>query len=188
MLNQFLYNTDDGIYTSSVTHQRAFGQGRSLFMMDRARVSHKVLKADYEIDYVVVPCPKYDKDQEKYITVMGNPFTLYAIRKDAQDPTAASAFIECMASEGYRQITPAVFELQLKTRYVNDPISGQMYDIIRSNLTYDLGRIFTYPLGGSQSTFKNAIKNNTANYATSAKMSANLFAKKLPDIMSVYTN
>lgn len=156
-LNQFLYTTDDGIYTSSVTHQRAFGQGRSLFMMDRARVSHKVLKAEYEVEYVVVPCPKYDKDQEKYITVMGNPFTLYAIRKDARNPEAASAFIECMASEGYRQITPAVFELQLKTRYVNDPISSQMYDIIRSNLTFDLGRLFNYPLGGSQRDRKSVV-------------------------------
>ena len=187
-LNQFLYNTDDGIYTSKVTHQRAFGMGRCLFMMDRARVSHKVLKAEYEVDYVVVPCPKYDKDQEKYITVMGNPFTLYAIRKDATNPKAASAFIECMASEGYRQVTPAVFELQLKTRYVNDPISGQMYDIIRSNLTYDLGRIFDKPLGGTQSVFKNAIKNNNPNYAASAKQSSRLFETKIQALMNVFSN
>lgn len=187
-LNQFLYNTDDGIYTSKVTHQRAFGMGRCLFMMDRARVSHKVLKAEYEVDYVVVPCPKYDKDQEKYITVMGNPFTLYAIRKDATNPKAASAFIECMASEGYRQVTPAVFELQLKTRYVNDPISGQMYDIIRSNLTYDLGRIFDKPLGGTQSVFKNAIKNNNPNYAASAKQSSRIFETKIQALMNVFSN
>ncbi len=147
-----------GIYTDSVTHQHAFGQGRALFMQERARVSHKILKADYgETKFVILPCPKYDKDQEDYITVMGNPFTLYAISLDIADPKMASAFIECFASEGYRQVTPAVFELSLKARYVDDPISGQMYDIIRANLTYDVGRIFSGALIG-QGAFRDAVK------------------------------
>lgn len=184
-LNSLLWDTDDGIYTSKVYHQRAFGEGRVLFLMDRARVSHKVLKAEYEVDYLVVPCPKYDKDQENYVTVMGNPFTLYAIRKDASDPELASAFIECMASEGYRQITPAVFELQLKTRYVDDPVSSQMYDIIRSNLTYDLGRIFCNPLIG-QDTFRNAIKNNNPNWSTYANTAVKLLKNKIPALMEIY--
>lgn len=185
MLNKFLWDTDDGMYTSKVTHQRAFGQGRSLFMMDRARVSHKVLKAEYEVDYVILPCPKYDADQEKYITVMGNPFTLYAIRADAESPENASAFIECMASEGYRQITPAVFELQLKTRYVDDPVSSQMYDLIRENLTFDLGRIFSDSLIG-QSNFRNAIKNNSRNWSTAATIATKLLKTKINELMKIF--
>lgn len=186
MLNQFMYNTDDGIYTSKVYHQHSFGNGRALFMTDRARVSHKILKASYEVDYLVLPCPKYDVDQEKYITVMGNPFTLYAIRTDAQNREASAAFIECMASEGYRQITPAVFELQLKTRYVNDPVSGQMYDLIRSNLTFDLGRIYSKVLGGTQDTFKDSIATNDANYLRKANIAKNVFTQKLKELMKVY--
>ncbi len=159
-------NSEYGIYTldskgdSVVYHQRAFGQGRSLFMMDRARVSHRTLAADYgETKFVILPCPKYDVDQEKYITVMGNPFTLYAIAADIADPAMASAFIECFASEGYRKVTPAVFELSLKTRYVDDPVSGRMYDIIRANITYDIGRIFSSDLIG-QGTFRTAVQKN----------------------------
>ncbi len=185
MLNKLLWDTDDGIYTSSVVHQAAFGQGRSLFMMDRARVSHKVLKADYDVDYLIVPCPKYDKDEEKYITVMGNPFTLYAIRKDAVNVEAAAAFIECMASEGYRQVTPTVFELQLKTRYVDDPVSGQMYDLIRSNLTYDLGRLYSNNLVG-QKTFRGPISSNSNSWATTAKNTVKLLKSKIKDIQAVY--
>ena len=159
-LKGLLVDSNDGIYTSSVTHQTAFGQGRSLFMMERARVSHKVLAANYgETEFVILPCPKYDKEQENYITVMGNPFTLYAIASDIQEPSRASAVIECFASEGYRIVTPAVFELSLKTRYVDDPISGQMYDIIRENITYDIGRIFSNALIG-QGDWRNAVASN----------------------------
>ncbi len=177
MLCEFL-DGEFGIYTAKVTHQKAFGQGRSLFMMDRARVSHKVIAQNYgDTKFVILPCPKYDKDQEKYITVMGNPFTLYAIASDVADPAMASAFIECFASEGYRKVTPAVFELSLKTRYVDDPISGNMYDIIRSNITYDVGRIFSDSLI-KQSTFRDAVKNG-APWGSTAKMAAKGLDKTL---------
>ena len=55
-----------------------------------------------------------------------------------------------------RKVTPAVFELSLKTKYVDDPTSGEMYDIIRESLTYDLGRIFSNDLIG-QGDFRSAI-------------------------------
>ena len=169
-LTEFL-DGEFGIYTSSVKHQHAFGEGRALFMMERARVSHKVLAQNYgDTQFVILPCPKYDKDQENYITVMGNPFTLYAIAADIADAKMASAFIECFASEGYRTVTPAVFELSLKTRYVDDPTSALMYDLVRENITYDIGRIFSDDLIG-QATFRNALAGNQ-NWASVAKTAA----------------
>jgi hypothetical protein len=127
-------------------------------MLERARVSHKILASSYgDCEFVILPCPKYDKDQKDYITVMGNPFTLYAIASDIAKPDMASAVIECFASEGYRIVTPAVFELSLKTRYVDDPISSEMYDIIRANITYDIGRLFSGSLIG-QGDWRTAVK------------------------------
>ena len=162
MLCSLFYSSDDGMYASSgggPAHQNAFGQGRLLFMTDRARVSHyRLAPLDFD-DFLIVPCPKYDKDQERFYTTMGNPFTLYAIPADTDNPKMASAFIECFASEGYRIVTPAVFELSLKTRYVDDPVSASMYDIVRANIVYDIGRLFSTDLIG-QSTFRNALANN----------------------------
>ena len=181
MLTEFLHNGEYGIYTKDVTHQNAFGQGRSLFMIERARVSHWVLAEKYgDTKFVILPCPKYDKDQENYITVMGNPFTLYAIPADIEDPSMASAFIECYASEGYRQVTPAVFELSLKTRYVNDSLSGNMYDLIRANITYDVGRLFSGDLIG-QGTFRNAVANGQA-WGSVAKQAAKGLTKTLKNL------
>ena len=184
MLTTFL-ESEYGIYTvneknkAAVYHQAAFGQGRSLFMMDRARVSHKTLATSYgDTKFAILPCPKYDKDQEKYITVMGNPFTLYGIAADIENPAMASAFIECFASEGYRKVTPAVFELSLKTRYVDDPVSANMYDIIRANITYDIGRIFSESLI-KQSTFRDAIQKGYS-WGSVASAAARGLGKSLP--------
>lgn len=165
---QALYSSLDGIYTSSVKHQKAFRDGRLLFCTDRCRVSHKVLAENADCHYLVVPCPKYDKDQERYYTVMGNPFTMYGIISDTPKKAECSAFIECMASEGYRNITPAVFELSLKTKYVNDPTSARMYDIVRENLVYDIGRLFSTDLIG-QGTFRNSLSSGSNNWAAQHK-------------------
>ena len=40
--------------------------------------------------------------QENYATLLGNPFSLYAIPKDSVTPDMAGAVLECMASESYR--------------------------------------------------------------------------------------
>ena len=186
MLND-LFTSEYAIYTDAVHHQTAFGQGRALFMTDRCRTSHKRLAAEFDFDdFLIVPCPKYDKDQENYITVMGNPFTLYAIAADIEDPKMASAFIECFASEGYRQVTPAVFELSLKTRYVDDPVSALMYDIVRANITYDIGRIFSDDLIG-QSTFRNAIAGGQA-WGAVAKQAAKGLTKTLKTLNAALNN
>ena len=108
---------------------------------------------------------------------MGNPFTLYGIAADIANPKMASAFIECFASEGYRQVTPAVFEISLKTRYVADSLSGIMYDMIRENITYDIGRIFSSDLIG-QSTFRNAVSGQQ-NWGSVAKQAAKAITRAL---------
>ena len=183
MLCELFYNSNYGIYTDATYHQTAFGQGRSLFMTDRCRTSHKRLAAEFDFsDFLIVPCPKYDKDMEKYITVMGNPFTLYAISADIADPKMASAFIECFASEGFRTVTPTVFELSLKTRYVDDPVSARMYDLVKANITYDIGRIFSDDLIG-QATFRNALAGNQV-WGSVAKTAATGLKKSLAKLNS----
>ena len=108
---------------------------------------------------------------------MGNPFTLYAIAADIADAKMASAFIECFASEGYRQVTPAVFEISLKTRYVSDSLSGYMYDLIRANITYDVGRLFSGNLIG-QGNFRDAIAGGQV-WGTVAKQSSTALKRAL---------
>lgn len=179
MLSELFKSESAILNSNNSAHQKAFGQGRSLFITERARLSHKVLFPDYGFsDFVILPCPKYDKEQENYITVMANPFTLYGIPADISDPEMASAFIECFASEGYRHVTPAVFEISLKTRYVMDSVSASMYDIIRENVTYDIGRLFSADLI-DLSSFRNAITNSTP-WTSAAKAASKQLQAKLP--------
>ncbi|MBO5702035.1 MAG: extracellular solute-binding protein [Clostridia bacterium] len=128
-----------------------FNEGNCAFRLDRVYVADNVYhngalrNADFE--YGILPVPLYDENQEDYITVVGNPFTLWCVMQNAKDPTMSSAVIECMASEGYRKTSPMIFENNMKYRYTPDNAGkgdgARMFDIVRQSIAFDLGRIFS---------------------------------------------
>ncbi|MBQ3125774.1 MAG: hypothetical protein IJC15_01775 [Clostridia bacterium] len=183
-MNSKFWDTDDSINTSSVKHQKAFAEKRILFCIDRARCSMKVFSST-DVQYGIVPSPKYDAAQESYVTVMGNPFSLYCLPIDCRAPEMLAAVMECYASESYRQVTPALFEITLKVKYSDDAVSAEMYDLIRENLTFDIGRIFSDSLIG-QGDFRNALKNNQNAWASVTKVRLKQFETKLKALQKAF--
>lgn len=190
MLTNAMYNTNDVIYGSSQgKHQAEFNAGNLLFATDRCRIS--ITKFDNEdLNFAIVPFPKYDSAQERFVTIIGNPFSLYGIPIDAKEDELEmlSAYLEVYASESYRNVTPELFEVSLKYKYSDDENAAEMYDLIRSNLSFDLGRIFSSVLVG-QGNFRNAIEKNTANqWASQCKAIKKQMPKKLETLISAYGN
>ena len=145
-LGQWL--TTDSCYfdESSGNYQKPFVNGTALFCQNRVYMADAQNGSGLNAvtwKYGILPTPKYNEDQENYITVMGNPFTLYGIGNGCDDPSRATAVIECWASEAYRRTTPAIFEVNMKLRYAKDDVDSQMFDILRATCCYDLGRIFS---------------------------------------------
>ena len=105
--------------------------------------------------------PKYDTDQEGYSTCLGFPYTLYAISAGSSHAEAAAYLLEALASEGYRTVTPALFEVSMKVRYVDDPTAARMFDIVRDSVSFDVGRIFTSSLSNYPfKIFRDSLTNN----------------------------
>lgn len=121
-------------------------------------------------EYGIVPNPKFDENQDGYYTIIGNPFTLFGIMKDASDDTQTmcSAVLECWGSEAYRNTTPAVFEICMKLKYSATETESEMYDVVRGSVVFDLGRIFAEDL--SRMSEKPSIAMTTgASWATMSK-------------------
>lgn len=137
-----------------------FHDGRSLFYVDRASYASTQL-GDTDMPFGVIPMPKYDTDQEEYSTCLGFPYTLYAISAGSQHAEAAAYLLEALASEAYRTVTPALFEVSMKVRYVDDPTAARMFDIIRASVSFDVGRIYTSSLENiTYNLFRNSVDNN----------------------------
>ena len=103
----------------------------------------KKIKADIKCTYSLIPMPKYeynDIEQKNYKTAVGFPHTMYSVPINAIDVDLASVVLECLASESYRQLRPALYET-LRYQNANEAIDVEMFDLIVDGITFDLGRI-----------------------------------------------
>ncbi len=186
-LNTFLYDGNDGIMITSSQTYKYFAEELSLFWMDRARQAITGLQNYESLQFGIVPIPKCADNQEDYACVMGNPFTLYGIPTDIRDLDRSTAVMECMASESYRNVTPALFETAMKIKYSPDEVSSQMFDIARSSVVFDLGRIFYSVLSGiPASSWENAVYGNAASWTSIAKAQERVFAGCIDNLLKAF--
>ena len=167
-------------YLDSNNYANIFIDGRSLLVMARHHdIASKIADAGFK--YGIVPMPKYDKEQEKHITCVGNPVSLYSIYTLSKDANRAAAVLECWASEAYRTTTPAVFETTFKLRLSESSTESRMYDLIRSGVTFDLCRFFNKQLSSMGSEWYKCAT-TAGNWASTSERLLKAIPAKLQDI------
>ncbi|MBP3292180.1 MAG: hypothetical protein J6N32_00350 [Clostridia bacterium] len=175
------WETSNDVYVGG-DYEIPFTEGRSVFTINRAHYASKALR-DSELSYGIVPVPKYDEAQADYRTVMGNPVTLYSISVSTPYKDICAAVLECMASNGYRLTTPAIFENNMKAKYSTDNINAQMYDIVRESVSFELGRFMNKYLSNITDIFFAALVKNDANWGSTAAKYSKPLAKQMDKVV-----
>ena len=143
-------------------------------------------------DYGILPLPKYNEEQEMYHTIPQDSFNMIHVMGDVEDPAMVTAALELMCAESYKTITPELFNVMLKYRYMRDDASGQMLDHLRAGLRMDFAVINTRSLQGVGQWFRsqvNGSKDNAANSAASSlKAQTKLWEKALEKLIKTYEN
>ena len=168
-VGNFLKNS--GVYHGDDKESRSvFFNEHSIFHLDRVLIVAGQDNTDtgkVEFEYGIVPVPKYDLSQSTYKTNLGNSFSLYAINSNSKKASVAATTLEAMASENYRSVTPAVFEVAMKVRYSSDAQSSRMYDILRSTVSFDMGRLCSAHFSNhTTKTFRNSALDNPTGFLT----------------------
>lgn len=132
-------------------------------------------------DYGIIPVPKLDEAQDGYqtyvhdqFTALGIPATVTADRLDM-----IGAFLECAAAESYRSVIPEYFEIALKNRYVSDPESGRMLDMIYENIYIDAGVLYTKSLSSVHQKLRTFVKAKSNTVSSTFKALARTIPKQL---------
>lgn len=128
-----------------------FNQNQTLFRTSVAAGLKSMRES--EIDFGVVPFPKYDSNVKEYYSMVAGNSSIMIIGKDNSDPYITGIVTEAMAAYGHDIVLPTYYERQLKSRYARDEVMPQMLDIIFTNRIYDLGMF--YDLGLSSLMQKN---------------------------------
>lgn len=191
-LGNYFTSTKDVRSVGSTSVRTVFFEKRSIFTMDRVFIvagkDNGGTTDKIEFEYGILPNAKYSTDQENFCTNMGNPFTMYAISIGAPDAGSCAAVLECLASESYRRVTPLVFETAMKVKYASDEKSSEMYDILRSTVSFDLGRLYSNQIGDVYKTMRTQVQSNSKTFASAFKGISKTMEAGIAKISAAYFN
>lgn len=138
-----LLHTNPGAYVGNSIHPSyadAMKNGNAVFQVCVASDVISTLSAS-EINYGILPMPKYTKEQKDYYTCLSMVYSMFSIPTAANNPDQCGAVLEALAHDGYANLTPFIFEESLKSRYSKRPEDAEMFDILRGGVVYEPGRI-----------------------------------------------
>ncbi|MBO7376693.1 MAG: hypothetical protein J6V01_06265 [Clostridia bacterium] len=145
--------------TSKDSSSAAFAEGRAVFTVDRVYLPTFGVMKSSSVKYGILPVPKYDTEQENYVTCMAFPYTIYSIASQSENKEAAAATLQVLGYNGYDLVTPALFYETMQLRYSDESNDSIMYDYIRNGVYIDIGRIFSTPLNNTTySLWRDAVK------------------------------
>ncbi len=137
----------------------AFGNKRSLFCGSAFSALKKLRKYDVDSIYGIVPLPKASVEQDKYYTPASVSMAYgICIPINVPDPEFSAYMIELVACGGKNYLTPAYYEVALKSRAAKDDGSEAMLDLIFGNVVYDLGSMYNF---GNIDIFGELMKNDS---------------------------
>ncbi|MGN1346522.1 MAG: hypothetical protein ACI4V1_07030, partial [Eubacteriales bacterium] len=110
------------------------------------------------VDFGILPYPKMDETQERYYTTVLENVTAMGILTTTKDLEMSGIVMEAMAAYGNKEISPAYYEVALKSKYARDEESAEMLNIIKASTWYDFGYINSTSLGGINSFFQTVVE------------------------------
>lgn len=111
-----------------------FTQDRALFIYHRMDYCEDTAMREME-KYGIAPAPKYNEDQEKYLTAA--PADVACMPLVIRDGKMSAVILDALNLESYLETTPAYYEVALKRKYTRDNDSVEMLDLIYDSLFCD---------------------------------------------------
>jgi len=138
---------------------------------------------DMKDPYGVLPLPKYDENQDAYYTLPHNAFSMMVIPADAVHADAAAAALEALCEESWRTVTPAYYEVALKSKYFHDDESAQMFDLIMDGIQLNFGSVYqTRCIASIGWLIRDLEKEFASTYAANASKYETALAKLLTNL------
>ena len=107
-----------------------FGQGQILYLHSNTELLPEM--RDIEIDFGLLPLPKYDEAQKGYYSMSDTQVLI--IPSYIDDPEMVGVISEALAVESYRYVVPAVYEVTYENKRLRDSESYEIFNLTRSGL------------------------------------------------------
>ena len=127
-----------------------FNENRALFYLNTVTTAER--HRDSELDFGILPYPKYDREQAEYgHNVSAFHCQFLCVPEMSKDFARTGVILEELAYQGKKLLTPAYYDQTLVGKSVRDEESVGMLDIIFASRVFDVG--IYYNIG----TYKNEL-------------------------------
>lgn len=167
--------------------RKIFGEGRAVFSFGFIGWSGSEYR-DSDVDYGIIPYPKFDETQENYRVFLGvNSINMFSIPITVTNTDRTGVILEALSAEGYRQVIPTYYEIALKDKYLRDEESVQMLDLITASRTISFSYMYDN-YGKSGLGFGNCFTSSYKDsYATFYAAQENAVKSRIADVLKAFT-
>ena len=189
MTNNSLYVTDVSLAAKPYT---VFTEGRALFT---ACSLTTIANSEYGFkdmadEYGVLPQPKYDTNQESYMSFVNGAASVVVVPKSIKSDRLPyiGYMLEALASSSYYMVTDTLYDKVAKSKNVRDAESAEMVDIIIRNRVFDFGYAHFFSKGYACATlFQTCLDTKNASVASVIKRNKeSTMNKEINKILEVY--
>ena len=155
-----------------------FKDGRVLFIVSTLSQAVKLRRED--IDFGILPCPKWDESQKSYLNVSPNGHALM-IPATVKNTERAGVILEALSYYSSRfasedAVMPSYFDVALSTRSSRDEESAESLQIIHDSISYVIKITGTGFSDGVYKNFESGNMNITSLLKASSKVQKKLLA------------
>lgn len=144
--------------------------------------------SELNFDYGILPYPKYDETQEKYMTGAMDQLSVYSvpITLPTEEYEFVGVMMEAMNAESYKTVYPAYYDGALKGRYSTDENMAKVVDIITEGRLFDLAFMYGIYIERLPYQFRYCFRDQTTDLASKLAANADSMEEKIGDLMLFY--
>lgn len=150
-------------------------EGRTLFYSEC--LANTRYFRESSINYGIVPPPKYDETQQRYYSIMINPF-VYCIPSCIADAERTGFLMDAYMAASHDTVVPAYYDITLVGKIARDPETVRMLGIVFDSLSYNI-HISSVTV---RSSILTSIKNDVASVSTALKRYKNIIPNNLKKV------
>ncbi len=177
--SQLIFSNEHTVYINDAANKAgvlvmeigktAFGEGHALFLSEVMQAVTRM--RGYDVDFGIMPFPKYDKQQTHFYSLMHHYASQVSIPKSVMDEELemTCAMIEAMAYYSVDTLTEQYYEINLKTKGAKDEKSGPMIDMILANRACDLSYYYGWGDGAFNAIASTLLPSSKRSVSSQAK-------------------
>ena len=162
-----------------------FRSGNALFTTTYLTQAFSTFR-DMTDDYSILPYPKWDEAQEKYMTGAMDNYSVLGVPVTVSDLEMVSIITESLNIESYKTLFPTYYEQALQSKYARDAESIEMIDILMEGRNFDFCTLFSSTIIGIPFMVRELVAGKSTAFASKYKSLEKGAQKGLEKVLKAY--